>query len=131
VKLDGARVRAARGRSSQWQVAAHMRRLDVAPTTQRGWVSMVERDLISPPEPLATALAAALGVGLSQLLPADAPMELRLAAVQDDLHTMARQLQAIAAAIGREADFSSQPATGVDWASEATVLARKLGAGHG
>lgn len=100
MRLDPVKVRAARGGVTQYQVAARMRRIDVAWATQRPWVQAVERGTIEPSETLCTALAAALGVGLSQLLPVDSPSEVRIAALQDDLHDCARDLRGIAEAMG-------------------------------
>lgn len=100
MRLDPVKVRAARGGVTQYQVAARMRRIDVAWATQRGWVQAVERGTIEPSEALCTALAATLGVGLSQLLPDDSPTPVRIAALQDDLNNCARDLRGIAEAMG-------------------------------
>lgn len=100
MRLDPVKVRAARGGMTQYHLAARMRRIDVAWATQRPWVQAVERGTIEPSEALCTALAAALGVGLSQLLPIDSPAEVKMAALQDDLTECGRLLRAIAAAIG-------------------------------
>lgn len=100
MRLDPVKVRAARAGVSQGAVAARMRRLDVAYATEPRWVRQVERGDIEPSEVLCTALAATLGVGLSQLLPDDSPTPVRIAALQDDLNSCARDLRGIAEAMG-------------------------------
>lgn len=101
MRLDPVKVRDARGGLSQHDIWKAMRRLDVGQEVRRpSWVSLVERGVLEPPERLATCLAAALGVGLSQLLPIDSPAEVKMAALQDDLTECGRLLRAIAAAIG-------------------------------
>jgi hypothetical protein len=85
VKLDGARVREARGIRSPGDISAAMRRLPATPFTTTSWVLMVERGLLPVREEEATALAAVLGKGLADLLPAGQPSPLTLIRATDTL----------------------------------------------
>lgn len=67
MKIDTARMRKARGLTSPGDVAHVMRRCGLK-GTDHTWVRMVESGRLEPDERCATALAAALGVGLSEIL---------------------------------------------------------------
>lgn len=67
VRLDLDAVNRIRGSRSVGDVARIMRRLDHLPRTSTSWVGMVLRGIVQPTEAQATALAAALGVGLSAI----------------------------------------------------------------
>ena len=65
-------VIARRGGRSQRDIAAAMRRMPGCRATDHTWVSMVERGILTDvPERIATALAAALDCGLSEIMAPD------------------------------------------------------------
>jgi hypothetical protein len=78
-------VNAARGTQTAGQIAARLRRFDHMEHASPSWVSMASRGLLDLTERAATAIAAALGVGLSDILPDPAPERVRVAMMAEDL----------------------------------------------
>ena len=67
VNLDLSRIVEARGEATWRDVARKMRAVGMT-GTHWTWVEMAERGLLAPSERVATAYAAALGVGLSEIV---------------------------------------------------------------
>jgi hypothetical protein len=95
MKPDGKRVKAARVRKGHLDVhdAARLMRKLGHKGTDHSWITMIERGLLDDvPEPLLTALAAVLGVGLTDILaPADATGIL-LARLADEVRDLGQRL---------------------------------------
>jgi transcriptional regulator with XRE-family HTH domain len=105
VRCDGARVRAARERKphprSQSEIAHRMRYLGLS-GVEAPWVSMVERGMTEVSEVHATALAAALGVALTEILPPAEATGILLARLAEELEQFATRLADVAGLVAGE-----------------------------
>lgn len=79
---------------SQAEIASVMRNIGLK-GTQPQWVSQVERNLIDVPEDQATALAAALGVGLSEIMRTEDATRLLLLRLEQQVTTFGMDLERV------------------------------------
>jgi hypothetical protein len=102
MRLHGAKVRAlreARPYDSQSEIAMRLRNLGWKGTLP-SWVSQVERDMIDVDEPVATGLAAILGVGLSEIMRPEDATRLLLLRLTDQLGEFRHELDTALASMG-------------------------------